>query len=241
MDRIKQLSPSGSQVRVAEENGGWCAYITDNTRSQVKLTAGALSLLVGLLKVVLSGDANLPPRAKLPVRRKLRFEDSYLTNNNDNDADDVEIPCGQADQLISLDVAMQPGYINDGWMTSRVQDIPWRSEVTIPANYLGLIMSVPSRAMEQDSKFLQLSPEVLYIIMDNLTIRDVLNLSQCCEYIYSIVNTPVFWRKRLSSDFNCYSFICWDSTKKGLDIYRECYKLCHWAEHDDAPYEEMEK
>ena len=124
----------------------------------MKLTAGALSLLVGLLKVVLTGEANLPPRAKLPVRRKLRFEESCLTNNNDNGDDDVEIPCGQADQLISLDVAMQPGYINDGWMTSRVQGIPWRSEVTIPANCLGLIMSVPSRANEQDSTFLQLSP-----------------------------------------------------------------------------------
>lgn len=234
MNRIKQLSPSGSQVRVTEENGGFCAYITDNSRSHVKLSAGALSLLVGLLKVVLTGDAKLPPRAKLPVRRRLRFEE--LTPAND----DVKIPHQQANQLTSLDVALQPGYINDGWMTARIQDIPWRSELEIPSNYLGLPLSVPSLADEQNRKFLQLSPEVLYMIMDNLTIRDVLNLSQCCKYVYSIVNTTDFWRKRLSSDFQCYSLTYWGATKKGVELYRECYKLCHWAEHDEEPYEEME-
>lgn len=54
MEREKCLSPSGSKVSILmHQNGGMVADIMDGKKRKITLSAGALSILAGLLKVII--------------------------------------------------------------------------------------------------------------------------------------------------------------------------------------------
>ena len=127
VDRKRKLSPSETKARIVEkEDGGIQTYITSAQGTCIELSFGALSMLHGLMNVVFAGAALSPllPRVRLPVKRRLDFEDIYDIETSYND----DFLCEQRSPLIKLEVALQNGYLHDGWMTSRTKDVSWLSE-----------------------------------------------------------------------------------------------------------------
>ena len=67
------------------------------------------------LMAALSGKE--PPKPiKAPVRRRIDFDNVF---DIETEVQEDSIQCGQETLLTSLEVALMPGYLHDGWMTSR--------------------------------------------------------------------------------------------------------------------------
>lgn len=118
--RKRKLSPSGSKARIDEhQNGPVYGEITDPQGYHTKLSLGAMRLLQGLLLVAIEPVEKT--MVKRPVKRRLDFDNLFDIVVEDDEA----IPCGQKSPLVELEVALRGGYLRDGWMTSRVNDIMW--------------------------------------------------------------------------------------------------------------------
>ena len=269
VEKKRKLSPSGSKAKIVERaDGSVFAEITDADENCARISFGALTLLHGLISAVLSGK-RLPSPAKPPVRRRLDFDNIFVIETFIEDEECI--PCGQRSPLVKLDVALQPGYLHDGWLTSKQKDVQWLSEYQTNivrqqqqqqqnqqqqqrfiSEYLGVSFDVgvastsfiisPTTYAEmqtpsQISGILSLPLEMIHRIMDNLSIREVLNVTETCNYLHFAINTADFWRHRLLRDFNCYSFSIRGCTDETLPVLRESYKLCYWA--DDELYGEM--
>ena len=151
--------------------------------------------------------------------------------------------------LVELEVALRGGYLRDGWMTSRVDDIMWLSEYETPIfkgncnsikQYIGIPYNLgaesPSILMSPGTyqqirtpsicNILSLPTEVLTII--NLSIRDALNISQTCKRFHSVLGTPESWRYRLQKDLNCTSMT--HDGQSSREMLQETYKLVFWSE-----------
>ncbi|MEW8545350.1 MAG: F-box protein [Candidatus Thiodiazotropha sp.] len=256
--RKRKLSPSGSKARIVESSDGSVyAEISDSTQKCTRISFGAMTLLHGLLMAALSGKEPAKP-SRPPVRRKIDFDNIF---HIETEEEDDYISCGQTTPLPSLEVALTPGYLHDGWMTSRTDDIKWLSEVyktirpakRFESDFLGVRVNIGSAASSQcdisprtydsirtpsSELFSVLPEEIVYKIMDYLHIRDVLNMSQTCKRFNALTNNPHFWRHRLMRDFHCYSIgICGDESK--LPVIREAYKLTYSVDENDDLYEEM--
>ena len=199
------------------------AIITGAQEKCARLSFGAISLLYGLLKTVMA-KIELQPPVKPPVRRRLDFEYVFDIETDDEDG---HIQCGQRKPLVKLEIALQPGYIGDGWMTARVRDIPWLSEFEmsmIPPqkhqrsspDFLGISIDVPTASSMEISQrsynmivtpssvlkqFTTMPPELIFKIFDKVCIKDILNLSETCKYFYELSKATEFWRQRLMRDF----------------------------------------
>ena len=82
--------------------------------------------LQGLMMTVLRPVAQT---VKLPVERKLDFDFhiDIQASNDDVSDDEYMIPSGQRTSLPKLEDLWSREYLRDGWMRSRVKDIPWLS------------------------------------------------------------------------------------------------------------------
>ena len=120
-NRRRSLSPSGCEVTVYHNGAVPSTCINDGQGMFVQLSASAMSLLMAFWNV-----------AKLPVR-KLDF-DAKATSCTKRHC--KHLTClEQGDtkgELVPLELAMSPGYIGNGWMTSRTtEDIQWISETEL--------------------------------------------------------------------------------------------------------------
>lgn len=127
------------------------------------------------------------------------------------DGDD-DFQCAQVSPLISLEEALQNGYLHDGLMTSRVKDIAWLSEKTIAtkeqprylSDYLGMCFSsmkttlISPTFMSQQTyeeictltsvaALINLPPELILRIVDFLDIRVALKTTETCLYIFKLL------------------------------------------------------
>ena len=82
-------------------------------------------------------------------------------------------------------------------------------------------------------RFTRLPQEVLKLIIDNLEIKDAVNLSQTCKSMNTLIENRDFWRHRLLLDFRCVS-LCADGDSEGRRaVHKETYKLLYWSESSD--------
>ncbi|MCG7876922.1 MAG: F-box protein [Candidatus Thiodiazotropha taylori] len=212
------------------------AFINDRQGTFIQLSARAMTTLLTFWNAV-----------KLPVRRKLNFDDAetrcskkHCTHRKCTDDDEAREP------LISLEMAASPGYVGDGWRRARkTKDIKWISELEIKSllrtvNYLGIAVNTEARENNLPAATItQLPLELVEQILENLEICDVLKLSQCCKHLNSIIDTADTWRKMLYRDFKCYSFSVFGYTEGSRDLYRECYKTLFWSDLPDDIYKQM--
>ena len=103
-----------------KDDRGIQTYITSVQETCIKLSFGALSMLHGLMHAVFRGGGGgggmgaalsaLLPRARLPMKMLLNFENIYdiETSYNDN-----EIPCRQRSPLVKLVVEVRNGFLHD--------------------------------------------------------------------------------------------------------------------------------
>lgn len=203
------------------------------------------------------------PADKLPVRRSLDFD-----HHIDTEVVDDEIPSGQRSPLMTLEVAMNGGYVEDNWLTSRVSDIKWQTDCESfiflndqgrgerrNARYLGITFTegtteltpetyreIATPLSSDSDKLSSLPQELLKMIVDKLQIKDAVRLSQTCKGMNSLIDRWDFWRHRLQKDLNCVSLSSNGESIGSRDVYKETYKLVYWAESGEngPPYEEME-
>ena len=252
--RKRKLSMSGSKAVVVEGNdGSLYGEITDSQGHCARLSFGALSLLQGLLMTAF--NKRVGDMVKQSVRRRLDFNFMIETETSIEDERNDDIPCGQRSPLVKLEVALEGGYLRDGWMTSRVNDINWISEYETPSaastsittNYLGLSFDIgaasPSCLTMSSATYdsirtpvakvgiLTCPQEILRIIIDSLSIRDALSLAQTCTYFNNIIDTAAFWRHRIFEDFSCYSV--YHAGQASSAVLKDTYRLLYLADNDD--------
>lgn len=200
------------------------------------------------------------PVDKLPVRRRLDFEHHIDIEELDDD-----IPCGQRSPLVSLEVALNGGYVKDGWVTSRVRDVKWQSDCesfVCPDNrrmeerrnsqYLGISFALGPTELTPETykqiatphgdKLTSLPHELLKMIIDKLQIKDAVSLSQTCKSLNNLIDGCDFWRHRLQIDLKCVSLSSDGQSIGTRNVFKETYKLVYWAENSEngPPYEAME-
>ena len=257
--RKRKLSPSGSKARIVENSDGTMfAEIRDSRQKCSRISFGAMRLLHGLLMSALS-EKEPPKPIKAPVRRRIDFDNVF---DIETEVEEDSIQCGQETPLTSLEVALMPGYLHDGWMTSRTGDIKWLSEVhtniksrkRFDSDYLGLSLDVGGAASSQSAmppatydsirtpspEIVSILPtEIIYQIVNHLQIRDVLSMSQTCKRFYESINNVDFWRHRLMKDFQCYSVGIYGKSQDKLPVIKEAYKLTYSVDKNGELLEEM--